>query len=128
MKKTIINIVLILTFFIIYFLQADFFSWFNIAGIMPNLFVILALFIGLFASPTMGSIYGVATGIMLDLLLGSKVGMYAINLGLIGFLAGIFDKNFSKDSRMTIMFMVLGATVIFEVLNYLLIFVAYGNV
>lgn len=120
MKKTIINIILILTVFIIYYLQSNFFSWFNIAGVMPNVFVMFILFIGLFASPTMGTIYGVATGIILDLLLGSKVGMYAINLGLIGFLAGIFDKNFSKDSRMTIMFMVLGATVVFEVLNYLL--------
>lgn len=120
MKKTIINIVLILTFFIIYFLQANFFSWFNIHGIMPNLFVILALFIGLFANRTMGTIYGIATGLILDLVIGTKVGIYAISLGLIGFLAAVFDKNFSKDSRMTIMLMVLGSTIIFEVLNYLL--------
>ena len=66
MKKAIINIVLILTFFIIYFLQANFFSWFNIAGIMPNLFVVLALFIGLFTNRTMGTIYGVLTGLILD--------------------------------------------------------------
>ena len=66
MKKVIINIVLILTFFIIYFLQANFFSWFNIAGIMPNLFVVLALFIGLFTNRTMGTIYGVLTGLILD--------------------------------------------------------------
>ena len=38
---------------------------------------------------------------------------------IIGFLAGVFDKNFSKDSRMTIMFMVAGATFIFEILTYL---------
>ena len=120
MKKTIINIVLVLTAFIIYYLQSNFFSWFNIAGVMPNLFVILVLFIGLFSSATMGTIYGISIGIVLDFLLGSKIGIYAVALGLIGFLAGVFDKNFSKDSRMTIMFMVLGSTIIFEVLNYLL--------
>ena len=54
------------------------------------------------------------------MLFGTKVGIYAISLGLIGFLAAVFDKNFSKDSRMTIMLMVLGATIIFEVLSYLL--------
>lgn len=48
MKKTITIICLILSFFVIYFLQANFFTWFNIAGIMPNLYVILVLFIGLF--------------------------------------------------------------------------------
>lgn len=118
MKKTIINICLILVTFLIYFLQANFFSWFNIAGIMPSLFVILVLFIGLFSNRTMGAIYGIAIGIIMDLVLGIKIGINAVSLGIIGFLAAIFDKNFSKDSRMTIMFMVLGATIIYEVLCY----------
>ena len=46
------------------------------------------------------------------------MGIASLVLGIIGFLAAIFDKNFSKDSRMTIMFMVLGATIIYEVLCY----------
>lgn len=87
---------------------------------MPNLFIIYILFIGLFASRTMGTIYGVATGVMLDLLLGEQVGINAVTLGMVGFLAGVFDKNFSKDSRMTIMLMVFGSTLLVEVLNYLL--------
>ena len=119
MKKLVINILLILTIFIVYFLQSNFFTWFNIAGIMPNLFVVIVLFIGLFASKTMGTIYGIVIGLILDLLFGRSVGIQAVSLGLIGFLAGIFDKNFSKDSRMTIMLMVLSSTVIVEVLNYL---------
>ena len=87
---------------------------------MPNVFVIYVLFIGLFASRTVGTIYGVAVGLMLDLLLGAQVGINAVTLGLVGFLAGVFDKNFSKDSRMTIMLMVFGSTFLVEVLNYLL--------
>ena len=120
MKKLIINIVLILVALIIYYLQSNFFTWFNIAGVMPNLFVVFVLFVGLFASRTVGTIYGVAIGLFLDLLLGLQVGINAVTLGLIGFLAGVFDKNFSKDSRMTIMIMVLGSTFLAEALNYLL--------
>ena len=120
MKKTIINISLIVTIIIAYYLQSNFFSWFNIAGVMPNLFVILVLFIGLFANRTMGTAYGVGVGLILDFLLGERVGIYAVSLGIIGFLAAVFDKNFSKDSRMTIMFMVAGATLIFEILSYLM--------
>lgn len=41
-------------------------------------------------------------------------------LGTIGFLGGYFDKNFSKESRITIMLMVMGATVIFEVGSFCL--------
>ena len=105
MKKTVINIVLIITTFVIYYLQSNFFTWFNISGVMPNLFVILALFIGLFSNQIMGTAYGVGIGIILDLLIGNKIGINAISFGLIGFLSAIFDKNFSKDSRATIMFM-----------------------
>lgn len=120
MKKTIINIVLILIAILIYVLQANFFSWFNIAGIKPNVFVIFILFIGLFATRTMGTIYGLMVGILLDFIIGTKVGIYSVGLGLIGFLAALFDKNFSKDSRMTLMVMTVAATAIFEVLSYLL--------
>lgn len=123
MKKTIINISLILTAFLIYILQANFFSWFHIAGIMPNLFVIFILFIGLFGNRAMGTIYGLIVGLLLDFIIGTKIGVNSIGLGLIGFLAAVFDKNFSKDSRMTIMVMVIVATAIFEVLSYILNYV-----
>lgn len=123
MKKAVINIALIITLLIIYYLQSNFFSWFTISGVMANLFVILVLFIGLFATQLMGTAYGVGIGLMLDLLLGNKIGTYAVSLGMIGFLAGVFDKNFSKDSRMTIMFMSAGATAIYEIMNYFLNYV-----
>ena len=123
MKKVLINIILILTVILIYILQANFFTWFNIAGIMPNLFVIYVLFIGLFANRTMGTIYGIAIGLFIDLVIGTKIGINCIGLGLIGFLAAVFDKNFSKDSRMTIMVMQVVATAIFEVLSYLLSYI-----
>ena len=75
MKKTFINLALILIGFVLYFLQANFFSWFTINGIKPNLFVIYILFIGLFGNRSMGIIYGALWGIFLDLLYGTNVGI-----------------------------------------------------
>lgn len=115
-----INVGLVIATILIYFLQANFFSWFYIAGVMPNLFIILILFIGLFGNRTMGTIYGLIVGLLLDFVMGTKVGINSIGLGVIGFLAAIFDKNFSKDSRITIMVMVVVATAIFEISSYLL--------
>ena len=125
MKKTIINIALILTFFIIYFLQLNFFSWFKIAGVMPNLFVILVLYIGLFTNRALGLTYGVVFGLLLDLFIGKKIGITAIMLGLIGIIASIFDKNFSKDSRITMMIMVMACTIIYEVGMYILNYIFF---
>ena len=120
MKKTIINVLLIITFLILYFLQLNFFSWFKIAGVMPNLFVIFVFYIGLFAGRRMGLIYGVIFGLVLDFLVGEKIGMTAIMLGITGIIGGVFDKNFSKDSRLTIMIMVVGCTIVYEVGMYIL--------
>ena len=57
MKKVLIHISLIFTFIITYFLQAIFFSEFTIAGIMPNIFIILMLYIGLYMGRAMGITY-----------------------------------------------------------------------
>lgn len=127
MKKIVINFILVLIAFIIYFLQANFFSWFTIADVKPNLFIIYILFIGLFGNRSMGIIYGSILGIILDLLFEAKVGTNLIGLALIGIIAMIFDKNFSKDSRMTIMFMVFGSTIIFETLSYFIYYILYST-
>lgn len=125
MKKTLVIIGILITFFLFYFLQTNFFSWFTIAGIKPNLFVILVLFIGLFAGKILGVISGTIFGILLDLFIGKNVGPTGIMLGLIGFLGGYLDKNFSKDSKITIILMVIGTTAIYELGKYLLNVIAF---
>lgn len=123
MKKVIINIALVLLAIIIYFLQLNFFSWFTIAGVMPNMFIILVLFIGLFTNKNLGTIYGISIGLIIDLLTNQKVGITAVVLGIVGLLAGIFDKNFSKDNRITIMFIVAATTIATESIIYFLTYI-----
>ena len=53
MKKALTIIILCITFIFIYLLELNFFSWFTIAGVKPNLFVILTLFIGLYSGKKM---------------------------------------------------------------------------
>ena len=100
MKKTISIVLLILVFFIIYFIQSNFFTWFTIAGIEPNLFAIFVLFIGLFA--------------------GKKLGL------IVGLLGEYLDKSFSKESRLTIMLMMAGSTIIYEVGCYIFNIITLG--
>ena len=81
-KRIVINLLFIVTFIIIYFLQSNLFTWFKIAGVMPNLFVIFVLFIGLYANKFMGPMYGVCFGLLIDFFIGKKIGITAIMLGL----------------------------------------------
>lgn len=119
MRKFLAIVCLILVFLIVYILQANFFSWFTIAGVKPNLFIIFILLIGLFAGRKIGVVFGIVLGICLDLLIGRTIGISGILLGIVGFLGEYFDKNFSKESRFTIMLMVMGCTFLYEIVGYI---------
>lgn len=118
MKKTLIVILLCLVYIFIYLLQINFFSWFTIAGVKPNLFIILVLFIGLYAGKKYGAILGVIFGLGLDLLSSNLIGQTVLILGAIGFAGGYLDKDFSKDSKITVILMVIVATAIYEIFIY----------
>lgn len=120
MRKTITIIGLIIVFFLIYFLQINIFGTFTIAGISPDLFVIYVLFIGLFANQLLGISLGVVFGLILDLLYGKAIGVSAVMLCIVGYLGSYFDKNFSKENKLTIILMVAGTTVIYELGRYFL--------
>jgi len=120
MKKIFINIAIIISFIFIYLLQANFFTWFKIAGVMPNLLVILLLYIGLFMGRNSAITYGVVLGILVDIFIGRKLGITSIMLAIIGVLADLFDKNFSKDNRITVMAMAGIATIVYEIGAYML--------
>lgn len=98
----------------IFFMQSNIFSSFTIAGIKPNLIIIFVLFIGLFTTQALGIGFGVICGLIIDLIYGRVIGTTAIMLCIIGYLGSYFDKNFSKENKLTIILMTIGATLIFE--------------
>lgn len=119
MKKTGTIIGIILAFFILYFIQINFFSWFNIAGVMPNLFVVLVLSVGLFMGRKVAIPFGCFIGLYLDLLTSMQFGISALMFMAISFFAEYLDKNFPKDNKITILIMVAGATAFYEIGCYL---------
>ena len=126
MKRALIITVVFLMFLLIYFLQTNFFSWYNIGGIKPNLFVILILFTGLFMGKVYGFSIGIIFGILLDLFIGKRVGINAIMLSLAGLIGGILDKSFSKDSRINFMMMSIAVTILCEIVSYTLQIIILG--
>lgn len=115
MKKALITLIILLVFLIIYFLQINLFSWFNLGGVKPNLFVLLVFVVGLFAGKSRGITIGIIIGICLDFFLAKSIGITAVMLGIVGFIGGYLDTRFSKDSRFTMIIMVIISTVLYEV-------------
>ncbi len=109
-----------MVFFLLLFLEVNIFPFIPIAGIVPNLIIIFALFIGLFANTKYGVLFGVIFGIIIDCIYSSRIGITAVMLGAVGFLGAYFDKNFSKESKITIILMVAGSTILYEFGLYIL--------
>lgn len=120
MKRTLIIAVFFIIFLFIYFLQTNFFSWYNIAGIKPNLFIVFTLFIGLYLGRNYGLGLGIMFGLFLDFFVSKRIGLNAIMLGISGLLGGILDKSFSKESRITFILMTILVTILCEIISYTL--------
>jgi len=99
MKKTLTVVILFITFIIIYFLQLNFFNWFTISGVKPNLFIIFALFIGLYAGKKMGAALGTIFGFIIDIVGNNVIGPGTVMLGLIGFMGRILRKKLIKRQQ-----------------------------
>ncbi len=120
MKKVFTIIGICINFLIIYFLQINLFSWYNIAGIQPNLFIILSLFVGLFMGKIYGLTIGSILGFLLDLFISEMIGTNLLIMGLAGLLGGVFDKSFSKEKLITLMLITAGTTLLCEFIVYMM--------
>ena len=126
MKKFKSFLRLLVLFLIIYFLQFNFFTWFNIRGIMPNLFVVFTLFVGIFIGQRIGIAVGLFVGIVVDVIIGKQVGFTGIALGIVGYVGELLDKNFDKNNLLTLLAMVAIVTFGYELVNMFYIIVRNG--
>lgn len=120
MRKLLGVLAIFLSFLIIYFIQANFFSWFNIAGIKPNLFLILAVVLGIFLGKYYGFGIGAIIGIFLDIFISQKIGINAIALSICGLLSGEFTRITTEKSRIAIILILIGMTFLSNLIIYIL--------
>ena len=100
MRRARIVFGIVIVFFLICFLQANLFSWFNIRGVKPNLFVVLALFIGLNTNSKVGQIMGFILGLFTDFIFSESVGISAVLFMLVGFSGEFLQKRFPKNAKL----------------------------
>lgn len=74
----------------------------------------------------MESFIGIIFGIFIDMWIGKTLGPTSIGLALIGLLSGIFDKTFSKDSRLIVLLMGSACTIIYEIALYFMQYLVLG--
>ena len=96
MKKALIFTIIFIVFILTYFLQINFFSWFRIAGVMPNLFIIFILILGLFTGRAVGVTCGIVVRYITGFLYREKYRNISNNVWNCRFYGRVFRKKFFK--------------------------------
>lgn len=91
MKKILAYGGLILLFLL---LQCSFFVHLSLADVVPNLLIILTASIAIINGSLEGCLVGFCCGLLLDLMFGPYIGMYAFGYMLCGYLTGIGNRFF----------------------------------
>lgn len=124
MKKTLTYTGLILVFLL---LQCSFFNYFRLADVVPNLLMILTASIAIINGSLEGCLVGFFSGLMLDLLFGPYIGMYALGYLFIGYLIGISNRIFYKEDITFPIIMIAAADLIYGFYMYVFSFMIRGR-
>ncbi len=108
-------------------LQCSIFTNLHLAGVVPNLLIILISTYGVMHGEYTGMFVGFFGGLMMDVFFGGILGFYALLFTLIGFLNGQFcGLYFPEDIRMP-MLLILSSDLTYGVLFYAFRFLLRGR-
>ena len=97
MKRIICSFVMMIIFYII---QTTIFNKITVAGIKPNVVIILVVLIGYKYGKIPGMLMGFFMGLFLDLTESDYIGYYSLIYLIIGYLVGFSNKLYTNDSTL----------------------------
>ena len=110
-----------------YFLQTGIFTELDMGGIVPNIFVICTVSVGMIRGKKEGCIIGFIFGILMDALYAMYFGLYALLLAVMGYIAGYVQQIFYEED-MTLPIAMIGiADFLYGILIYLFSFFPRGR-
>ena len=113
--------------YVVFLLQTGLFARFALAGITPNLILIVTSMFGFFLGPKYGMAAGFLGGLMLDVYGGSYFGMYALIYTYMGLMNGLLSMVFYGDDIKLPLFLVGGSDFVFGMIIYGSMFLLRGR-
>ena len=113
--------------YVYYILQTAVFSRFRLAGVSPNIMVLLVSTIGFAKGANRGMTVGMVCGIILDIFASGYFGMYALILVIIGFLNGSFRQVFFGDDLKLPLLLIGSSDLIYGGLVYVFTYISRGR-
>ncbi|MBQ9157187.1 MAG: rod shape-determining protein MreD [Eubacterium sp.] len=119
MRRAIFTGIIVIIFFI---LQTSVFGMLKLAGIMPNVLVILVSSIAVMRGQKDGMLVGFFCGLLVDMFYGTYLGVFAFLYMIFGFIDGFFHRIYYSDDNFLPLIMIAANDLVYG----LLMFVARG--
>ncbi len=110
-----------------FILQCSVFNGLALAGIVPNLMLILTSSFGFMRGEREGLIIGFLCGLLVDIFFGSFLGFYALILMYIGYLNGKFSGIFYPEDIKLPIALIIISDLSYGIVCYLLMFMLRGR-
>lgn len=119
MKRSItIGFIIIICFI----LQSTLFHYLALAGVVPNLLLIVTMSFGLMRGRREGMLVGFFSGLLIDVFFGSVLGPYALIYMTMGYINGFFHRIYYVEDVLLPMIMITLNDFIYNVVIYLIFF------
>lgn len=102
-------------------LQATIAPQLAIAGIRPNLPLLLVVAIGACQGPWLGLLAGALVGALQDVMLGRFIGLFTLAWGAVGLLVGLLERRVFREHVANQFSLALTGTAVAELICYVLI-------
>ena len=121
-KRIIVIAILIIACFT---LQTAVFSRLELAGVTPNLMLILTASFGFMRGRKEGMLVGLFCGLLMDISIGNYIGLFALLYLYLGYFNGFFRKIFYGDDLKLPMILIGATDLIHGLIMYLCLFLMY---
>ncbi|MCR5254369.1 MAG: rod shape-determining protein MreD [Acetatifactor sp.] len=117
----------VLLIFISFILQSSVFSHFEVAGIVPNLLIIVTASLSVMHGERRGLIVGFFCGLLLDIFCGGLLGFYAFIMMMIGFINGKFYGIFYPEEIKLPLALIFVSDLTYGIVIYITLFLLKGR-
>ncbi|SDZ82228.1 rod shape-determining protein MreD [Pseudobutyrivibrio sp. ACV-2] len=111
-------LIIALVIYVSFLLQTSILSKYTLAGVSPNVLICVVSTYGFMSGRKNGILVGFFTGLLLDIFSGGIFGLYAMIYMYIGFLNGLFRKQFFGDDLRLPMFLIGMSDLLYGICSY----------
>ncbi len=122
------TIIIILEILISFLLQTTVFQWFELAGTVPNILLILTVSLGFLSGKNTGIFVGLLSGLLIDLMYGDIIGISAIIYISIGYVNGYLGLVLNRADKIVPIILISISQFAYFILYYIFNFLLRGKI